>query len=336
MEAQINTGAQLFGGSSGRWATTMLKEAMRAGKEFGVGALRTLDTLRHEEWKFIDDAVVEETVIRLVGVADLIGRGLTRPVPNALGQTVFGYEKVSDLSPASTTLDGTNRTSADTQEFDFSQLPLPITHKDFSLNLRRLTASRNRGESLDTMQARVAARTVAEQLEKMLFQGGPTFGAMPIYGYTTEPSRNNSGFGTNGDWGQAAKTGENILVDVQTMKAALRADGFYGPYMVYVPADADVKLDGDFKANSDKTIRQRVLEIEGIAGVRVADQLPVSNVVMVQMSQDVTSWVQGQDPQTVQWDDNGGFTVNFKVFAIGVPLVRSTLSGKSGIYHMFD
>lgn len=332
----ITSGKDLFRGSAGRWATQMLKAAASQGKAITSAALRTLDTLRHEEWKHFDDALVEEAKIRLVGVADLMGRGLVLPVSNALGKTVFAYEKMTDMDPATTSLDGLARTGNDILEFQFNQLPLPITHKDFFINLRTLAASRERGESLDTTQVRVAGRVVAEQLEKMLFQGGPTFGGMPIYGYTTQPNRNTSGFGTNGDWGQAAKTGENILADVQTMKAALHADRFFGPYWIYVPADADVKLDGDFKANSDKTIRQRLQEVDGILGIRAADQLPTSNVIMVQATPDVTAWVQGETLQTVQWDEYGGFQVNFKAWAIGVPLIRADVQGRSGVYHMFD
>lgn len=330
----ITDGAGFLG--SGRWATARLKDAALNNRALSTQELRTLDTLRREEWKFFDDALLEEAVIRLAGVADLINLGLVKPVSNALGKTVFGYEKVTDMDAATTSLDGLSRTSNDVLEFDLNQLPLPITHKDFFINIRKLAASRNGGEPLDTTNVRVAGRVVAEQLENMLFNGGPTFGGLPIYGYTTQPSRNTSGFGTNGDWGQAAKTGADILADVQTMKAALHGDRMFGPYMIYVPADVAAKLDGDFKSESDKTIRQRISEIEGIAGIRVVDQLAASNVLMVQMTQDVTSWVRGEDIQTIQWDEYGGLQVNFKVMAIGVPLVRSTAAGRSGIYHMTD
>jgi hypothetical protein len=53
------------------------EEGFEGSRAVGV-ALRTLDTLRHEEWKYFDDALVEEAVIRLVGVADLIAAGLVR------------------------------------------------------------------------------------------------------------------------------------------------------------------------------------------------------------------------------------------------------------------
>lgn len=332
----VESAKSLFYGSGGRWATQQLKAAALSGKALSAACLRTADTLRHEEWKFFDDAVLEEAKIRLRGVADLMSAGLVKNVPNALGKTVFGYEKVTDMDPASTTLDGRARTNNDRMEFELNQLPLPITHKDFFLNLRTLSASREKGESLDTMQARTAGRVVAEQLEKMLFQGGPTFGGLSIPGYLTAPNVNTSGFGTNGDWGQTAKTGADMLADTLTMLRALQGDRMYGPYWLYVPTDAGVNLENDFKANVSQTIRQRLESIDGIAGVRVADQLPTSNVVLVQATEDVTCWVQGDNIQTVQWDEYGGFELNFKVFAIGVPLIRSDAAGRSGVYVMTD
>ena len=335
MENHIVTpGRALFGGSTGRWATAQLKAAIMAGRSLSAQSLRTLDTLRHEEWKHFDQALVEEATIRLVGVGDLIAAGLVRPVANALGKTVFGYEKITDMDPALTSLDGLARTDNDRQEFILSQLPLPITHKDFFINLRTLMASRQTGETLDTTQVRTAGRVVAEQLENMLFNGGPNFGGLPIYGYTTQPDRNTDTFGTGGHWGAAGKTGEQILADLPTMIEGNHADRMFGPYWVYVPTDAGVKLENDFKDFGTITIRQRLEAVENIRGVRVADQLPSENVLLVQATSDVAAWVQGETLQTVQWDEYGGFQVNFKAFAIGVPLIRSDAAGRSGVFHM--
>jgi hypothetical protein len=54
--ASVDLGAALFGNNSGQWATRMLKAALE-GKLSSDAALRTLDTLRHEEWKYFDDAL---------------------------------------------------------------------------------------------------------------------------------------------------------------------------------------------------------------------------------------------------------------------------------------
>ncbi len=334
----IDSQREMFSTSGGRWATQMLKKAALEGRALSGAALRTLDTLRHEEWKFFDEALVEEALIRLVGVADLIGAGLVKPVSNALAKMVFGYEKVDFMDPATVSLDGTSRTPNDRQEFSLNQLPLPITHKDFFINLRVLAASREKGEALDTTQVRTAGRVVAEKAESMLFNGGPTFGTMPIYGYTTFPDRNQDTFDGGKDWGDTTKAGSSYLKDVTDALAALAAKRMYGPFVVYVPTDAGVVIENDYNPGTANTqsIRQRLLAVQQIQDVRVADTLATANVLFVQMTIDNVAWVQGDPLQTVQWDEGGGFTINFKAWQIAVPLIRSDAQGRSGIFHYHD
>lgn len=330
----VEAGTHLLKRSGGKWAAEQMMKAAKAGQELSPSVLRTLDTLRAEEWRYFDDALVSESLIALRGVADLIARGLTRPVANSMGKTVFSYEKLGFMDPASVSMDGVSRTENDRLEFELANLPLPITHKDFYLNLRTLVASRTRGESLDTTSIRTAGRVVSEMAEQMLFQGGKVFGGMPIYGYTTVPTRNTVSFGTGGNWNLITKTGDQYLADLLSMISLANADRMYGPFMLYIPRDVSVRLDTDFKANTSDTIRQRLLRVEGLEGIQTVDQLPSGNVVLVQMTSDTVVWVQGETLQTVQWDVEGGFHINFKAFQIGVPLVRSDFEGRSGIVHM--
>jgi len=329
---RVDDGRTFYSGSSGRWAGERLLAAVKAGRPITPQELRTADTLRKNEWEHLDEALVQEGVIRLRGVAWLIAQGLTIGVPNAMGKTMFQWEDVTDMNPAETTLSGVARTEDDRVEFDLKQQPLPITHKDFNLNLRTLAASRERGESLDTTQARVAGRLVAEQLKKMMFQGGRTFAGSPIYGLTTHPDRNLGTF-ASGVWSGGGVTGEQILADVLTWKGQLEADRMFGPYALFIPSNFNTKLDNDFKANSDKSIRQRLLEVDGLQSINTVDQMPASNVAMVQATQDVVALVDGEPLQSIQWDIEGGFIIKFKAFAIQVPLVRSDAQGRSGVVH---
>jgi uncharacterized linocin/CFP29 family protein len=225
---------------------------------------------------------------------------------------------------------------SENDRIDWAQgfLPVPIIHKDFFFSLRELSASRNGGEPLDTTHLRVAARKVAEMAEHMLFRGGKVFGGLPIYGYTTHPNRLTGAFGTNGNWAQAAKTGENIYQDVITMRNALVNTGMNGPYILYVAGGMAGKLDDDYKAAGTITTRQRILQIEGLQAIRVVDKLPAGSVVMVQMTRDVVDLVDGEPFQTVQWEVGGGMGINFKAFAIQVPRVRVGYGATRGIYHM--
>jgi uncharacterized linocin/CFP29 family protein len=332
--AVVDSGRSFMMGASGVWAGQQLMTALQAGRLISPKELRTNALLSTDEWVYFDNELIAEASIRLRGVADLIVAGLVRRIPNGLAKTVLEYQKITDLDPAIVSLDGVTRSENDRVQFLAAGLPLPITHKDFYLNLRTLLASRQTGEPLDTTYARLAARKVAEETERMLFQGGKSFLGLTIYGYTTHPSRNTAVFGTNGAWNQAAKTGENIVADVNTMIGALEGDRFYGPYVIYVGGGMSTKLGEDFKAASDKTIRQRVLEDTRITDIRVVDQMPAATVVAVQLTPDVVTMVEGEPLQTIQWDVHGGFQVNFKAFQILVPLIRADAAGRSGIVHM--
>jgi hypothetical protein len=313
-----------------------MMQAIAEGREMTGAELRTNTVLRKEEWVLFDEAVTEEAALRLQAVADLKAAGLTRQVANSLGKTVLEYQKSTDIEPAIVSLDGMVRSENDRPEFSLAGIPLPITHKDWTLNLRTLTASRSRGgEALDTMMTRLAGRKVAEISEQMLLNGGKTFGGYSIYGYTNHPNRNTINFEATGDaWHNTAKTGAQILADVFTGIAALQADNMFGPYVIYTPQAAALKLGEDYKSATSGTILQRILELPQIQSVRPLDYLAPGQIIFVQMTPDVVQWVEGEPLQTVQWDIQGGFGIEFKAFQIEVPLIRADADGRSGIAHM--
>jgi hypothetical protein len=301
---------------------------------FNVNALRTLDTLRKDEWKHYDDVVLPAARQRLVGVSDLMSRGLVYNLPNGMGSTVLEYEDVSDLADAQMSMDAITRGLKDRPEFSIKYLPLPITHYDFALSARVLASSRTLGRPLDTTTAELAAIKVAEKIETTLFRGSSnySFGGGTLYGYCDVPNRNTVVLPLA--WDNGSKTGELILTDVLNMKKASIAAMHYGPWVLYIPTAYETVIDGDFKAGSDKTIRQRILEIGGIMDVKVVDKLAANNVVLVQMTSDVVRIVEAMPLTTVEWSNDGGMMSQFKVMTIMVPQVRFDQNLKSGITHL--
>ncbi len=299
---------------------------------FNPAVLRTNATLLKDEWKAIDTEVQKVAEERLVGVADLLQRNQTHQLSEGFGTMSFESERSSDISEAERSMDGMSRSKGDAQEFDLVNLPLPITHKDFQLSARVLTASRKRGDSLDTSMSGLATRKVAEENENVLFNGagGYSFGGGVLYGYTDHPNRNTF---TTKDWEAGVTTGEEILADVLAMIKINQADKYFGPYYLYVPSGYDTKLDEDFKANSDKSIRERLLQINSIEEIRVSDQLAAGQVVLVQMTSDVVRIVRGQDPTPIEWEGEGGMVLYFKVMSILVPQIRADFNGNSGVCH---
>lgn len=317
-----------FGGNSRNASGGVAARMLSSG--FNVNALRTNGTLRKDEWIQYDTAVVEVARKRLGAVADLLSAGLRYNLSNALGTTRVEWETISDMDPADITMSGISQSQNDRVVYDLQGLPVPIVHKDFNINVRALEASRKTGQALDVTQAQYASRKVSEQIESMLFNGATVLGSNnTIYGYTTAPARNTGNLSAS--WLHA--TGEQIVGDILTMISALVADNMYGPYVIYVSAGVYVNMGEDYKAESDKTVLARVLEIPNIQAVRATKDLADGEVVMVQMSSDVVDMIDGLQPTTVEWESHGGFIMHFKVLAIMLPRVRNDYLEQSGIAH---
>ncbi len=316
--------------ASGRVAARLLASGMR------VQSLRTLDVLRKEEWSMYDEAVVDVATKRLVAVNDLMSRGLKKDIPNAMGVTRVEWEQLSDMEPAEVSMAGVTPGQRDRVIYALQNIPLPIIHKDFQLNIRALEASRRTGESLDTTMARKATRLVTEQIESMVFNGFTiqSAGGADIFGYTTATNRNTGSLG--GDW--TGRTGLQIVTDVLTMLGVEYADNMYGPYGLYVPPLYWNKLLGDYDSVSGdgRTILQRILQIPDIEFVRMSQDLldgASGEVTLVQLTDDVVDMLNGFAPTMVDWESNGGMTIDFKVMAIMIPRVKNDLLLQSGVAH---
>lgn len=294
-------------------------------------ALRTNDVLYNRDWIAVDRAIIAVARQRLVAIGDLFAAGCTYDLPNALGVTRLEWERISDFGVAESNMSGVTEGLSNRVNFDLNYVPIPITHKDFNINIRALEASRRNGHALDTTQVQLATRIVAENLEAQLFTGGLNVGTQgQVYGYLTAPNAHTSTLAY--DWGLAATTGENIVSDFITILTALYADNMFGPYMVYVPNAWFIRFGDDFKANGDRTILERLKAIPAIRDIKPTSNL-TDKVVFVQMTPDVVDIVNGIQPMAIQWESHGGMVMNFKVMAILVPRMKSTYSSQSGIAH---
>jgi hypothetical protein len=112
------------------------------------------------------------------------------------------------------------------------------------------------------------------------------------------------------------------VTDVLAARTALRDNGFTGPYTLYLPANFDGVIDDDYKAESDKTLRQRLMDIDGVTAIRISATLPDSNVLLVQMSRSVVEIASGQTITTVTWDEFGGLAQNWAILAVQAPALK--------------
>jgi len=305
------------------------------GKWKAVPAPVANATLRKDEWKILDEAVVQAAKQRLRVVADLRAAGLTYNIPDGMGKTVLQTERMSDITDAAISMDPAVRTEADRPEYDLINLPLPVIHKDFFLNARQIATSRNVGAPIDTTMAELAARKVAEEAEKLALGVSSTFsyGGGVIYGLKNFPNRitHTITAPTASNW-----TPATLVRQVLAMRQKSINKGYFGPWVIYNAPDWDQYLDDDYSAQKgDNTLRERLKAIQGIADVRTADYLGTGtwDIFLVQQTSDVIREVIGLDITTVQWEEMGGLRVHFKVMAIMVPQLRADFYGNTGIVH---
>jgi uncharacterized linocin/CFP29 family protein len=340
--ALMGSAARQFG--SGLLQTNRMRPYIDRNGEarIAVGNGRSIRTnapamLQYDEWKDIDRTVTEIATDRLVGIAALMSKGLVHSL-GSIGLTVSLWETTSDMTPAQVSMSGVSRSQKDAVQFESQQVPVPVIHKDFTVNVRRLEASRILGEGIDTIQAGIATRKVAESSEDMLFAGHPTkVDGSTIYGYTNHPDRNPVDMAKK--WtGVGKATGLEIVADVQAMLAAARADHFYGPFSLYVPGDYEGRLDDDYDPTTGdtRTIRERIMQLGGIGEIVVADRLSDHNVVLVQMTSDVVDLAVAQDITTVQWQEMGGLIQEYHVMAVWVPRLKSDFNGHMGVVHLYE
>ena len=291
----------------------------------------TSTTLRHEEHILYDDALLKIVRQRLNGIEDLRAMGLTKKIGN-LGITLSKYERLGDMTAATVSMDGVTKAQKDRVTYDEVGVPIPIFHEEWSLNIRQLMASRNRGEALDTTQTEIAARLVADRMEQVLYLGLPDLivDGKQIYGYTNHPNRNT--FTLSGS-GWAVSAGRDIIGDTERMLNALYADNRFGPFVMYVAKDLWSTIQKDYNdVKGEKTYKERIEAFAGISQVKHGDFLPAGNVVVVQLTSDVVDLAVAQDIVNIEWQTNPMQT-EYKVYAALAPRVKVDRNLSSGIVH---
>lgn len=298
----------------------------KTGK-FNLDRLRTNATLRHEEWKQLDDEVLDVARAKLVGIGDLQAAGLSFNL-GGLGVTETRYETLSDMSSATADMDAETEPEKDRPAFATVSLPVPIIHKSFTINLRQLEASRTRGAALDVVAANIAAKKVAEKAEDMLFNGDTSINinATSISGYTTHASREQV---SGSDWGTAS----NIFTNIQSAVQALEAIYFPGPYVLYVATTQYGQMRAFYSDYIGTTNLQVALNVFPVDKVIRADSL-TDEAILVQLDRSVVDLAVGQDVTTVEWNTKGGMAMHFKVMMAMVPRLKADANGSMGVAHI--
>jgi hypothetical protein len=300
--------------------------------------------LRKDQWIRLDAAVQTASRQRLRAWSDLRAAA-TMGGFDGMATPILEREIINDAGMAQVDMEGISEGRNWVPKYGLQGIPLPITHSDFWISERFLAASRTKGQPADTTRGEMAGRRVGELIEQTLIGTvtGMTYGdsspylyTSKVYGYTNHPDRitktdlqTSANMATN-----IATTGGSLfLQDVIEMIELAYAKNFFGPFVLYVSGAYDALLGFDFKANSDKSIRGRVLETEQIQDIRRLDYLAGDVMLLIQLTPDVVEAVNGLEITTVQWDMKGGMQHMFKVMGIQVPLIKSVY--QSGVDDQF-
>ena len=293
-------------------------------------------TLREDEWQMIDERVNGVLRSRLTIMDDLRSRGLVEPI--SVGTVIRKTERLEDFEDAELSYDAETAPQKDRPSYLTESIPVPVIHKDFSINFRQLDASRTRGELLDTTSAELATRKVRDRVQALftngIATGGPTGGGIP--GLTTATNRLQVTL--NNNWDAAADT---PVADVERMLAAAYNVNLFGPFILYVPKNYWATVQEDYETSGgaviNRTVTQRILDFTDIEELRPLDALADDNVVMVQMTREIIDASEAMPVTTVQWEKNPWVT-NFRVMMIGGPQIKSIEdedgTTRNGIVHL--
>lgn len=302
-------------------------------------------TLREDDTREIEETLTQVARRDLVAVARLRAAGLVVPLRN-IGVTQYEFDRVTPVGEATQGMSILNLGDRDLVDFTRTAVPVPVTASQFQLDARHNAAGGTSGEPVSLTNIEEHTRAVAEKLEDTLVNGSPvTMGQNGLPGYTNFAARHTLSF-SDAAW-PVASNRQAAVDDVLAMRTALRDDGFTGPYDLYLPANFDGVIDDDYKAESDRTLRERLQAIEGIQNITILPSLPNNNVLLVQMTRSVVQMPVGQDITTITWDLYGGLATNWAIIAVlsfalkaanaRAPLSNGTLPAltlSSGIAHL--
>jgi hypothetical protein len=307
---------------------------------FGIHANALLPV---DAWRELDTAVMDVIRDELVVVQDFMDAGMVHPVPD-LGVTVTLWQTIKDMEDAQT--DMAAETAGDEDGLDFQQTgaPVPITHKDFRLNIRQILASLRSGQGLDTLSTTVATRKVRDRWEAMLVNGtgGVTSGGYTIYGLVTHPQTTTGtadsyagGGAGSGDFSTVGNA-YGVLVG---MLSSLSNKGYRGGSVgVYV---ARAQFNELMLRHTDGSGQSQMMAImqnlgEGNGGrlryIKTSDDLSTGTILMVALRRDVADIaivdLDGGEIIPVQWTSMGeiggrGILEHFKVMGAMVPRIKA-------------
>jgi uncharacterized linocin/CFP29 family protein len=242
--------------------------------------LRSQAPLSAKEWQALDSTVIQVARRNLVGRRFLSLFGPLGPGVQSLPQDTFRGNNKGAIS----LLGDEERDMVTIQSRRYA--PVPLLFRDFRVEWRDLETARRLGMPLDTTGAAIAASSVAEIEDRLIFNGYDELGQQ---GFLNVSGRRMLPLG---DWNTVGGGFDAVVNAIR----ALGEGHFHPPYTLVVPPQLAVLLNRIFGNTA-------VLEIDQVravmgGGVFVTPTLPGNVAVVVAAGQENMDLVLAQDMVT--------------------------------------
>lgn len=215
----------------------------------------------------------------VLAVFNDLAASVSTPIP--IGKLIHYFQQISDSGSANVSLDGRSKAKTDQPVFSYVGTPLPITDSTFGYGWRQVESARSEGMQLDGAGRMNAMYHVAKKLESLALDGDTSIvvGGSALYGLRTHPKRETRTTGV----ALASATGAQWLTEVNATVKLLHNNNFRVPATLYVNwNDWYYAGNTDFATTyGDKTIAQRVREMEGVGQIVPASDVTASQIIAV-------------------------------------------------------
>lgn len=235
-------------------------------------------TLPKDVWGEWDREAVE-IQREVLSVFNDLAASVAMPMP--IGKLIHYFQQISDSGSVNVSLDGRSKARTDQPTIAYHGTPVPILDSTFSYGWRQMEAARTEGFALDSGGRANAMYKVAERLETQTLDGDASIvvGGDQLYGLRNHPKRETRS--TTNTLNGA--TGAEWLADINATVKLLHDNNFRVPATIYVNWD-----DWYYAGNTDfstqypnKTIAQRVREMEGVAEVVPSSKVNADEIIAV-------------------------------------------------------
>lgn len=269
---------------------------------------------------------------QIMAVFNSLAASVSTPMP--IGKLVHFFQTVSDSGEVNISLDGRSKGKSDQQTFDYHGTPVPILDSPFGYGWRQVAAASSEGFQLDSTGRTNAMDKVARGLEGLVLDGDTRIKVQnsSLYGLRTHPKRSTRATGVtlNG------ATGKQWVAEVTALLKLLHAKNFKVPVTIYVNFD-----DWFYAGNTDyseayanKTIAQRVKEIEGVKEVVVSDTIAANEMIAVVKDRRVVQVLNGMPMSTrAKFRANPEDDYDFVTLAAAALEIKFDAEGNCGVAH---